>query len=74
MATVAGWHKPSVGPNLKLDQGQLQKRQLLVTGIDFKGYVHHILAEHPMDDVLLPFPNVNSLNREASSRITSLLR
>lgn len=69
--TVAGWHKPSVGPiQEKLDRGQLQNRQLLGSGTGFKGYVHHILAQPPVDDVLLPFENVNSLNREASPRIT----
>lgn len=69
--TGAGWHKPSTGPNQeKLDLSQLQNRQLLVEGRLFKDYVHPTLAEPPMDDVLLPFPNVNSLNGEASPRIT----
>lgn len=70
--TAPGWHKPSVGPNQeKVDLGQLQNRQLLVAGMVFKVYVHHTLAELPMDDVLLPFLNVDSLNGEASPRITT---
>lgn len=62
-----------MGPNQeKLDLSQLQNRQLLVEGRLFKDYVHPVLAEPPMGDVLLPFPNVNmnSLNGEASPRIT----
>ena len=60
-----------MGPNWeKLDLGQLQNRQLLVAETVFKGYVHHTLAEPSMDDVLLPFPNVNSLKGEVSPRIT----
>jgi len=72
--TVAGWHEPSLGPNQEeLDLGQLQNRQLLVAGTVFKGYAHHTPEEPPMDDVLLLFPNVNSLNGETSPRITKVL-
>lgn len=57
-----------------MDLGQLQNRQLSVAGMVFKGYVHPTLAEPPMDDVLLPFLNVDSLNGVASPRIAKGVR
>lgn len=60
-----------MGPDQKLDLGQLQNRQLLVAGTVFKGYIHHTLAELQWMMYLLLFPNMNSLNGEASPRATT---